>query len=177
MFKSRMFIFSSQFFLVFKKLIFHMQGETLQNGRSWPGRKICTFSIFVLCTALLILNPIIYYLNPSIKKKKNNLLKRSLCVYVNNTKKVSTLEKDKKKKSLWRKRASILMMPWLLQQMTSEKSVPQPSVLVALPFKLGVSLTEINVVFSALSIYLSSGCIDWKLNNEIVKKKLKKMAC
>lgn len=44
-------------------------------------------------------------------------------------------------------------MPWLLQQMTSEKSVPQPSVLVALPFKLGVSLTEINVVFSAL--YLS----------------------
>lgn len=69
------------------------------------------------------------------------------------------------------------MMPWLLQQMTSEKSVPQPSVLVALPFKLGVSLTEINVVFSALSIYLSSGCIDWKLNNEIVKKKLKKMAC
>jgi hypothetical protein len=30
---------------------------------------------------------------------------------------------------------------------------PKPSVLVALPFKLGVSLTEINVVFSAL--YLS----------------------
>lgn len=74
--------------------IFRMHGETLQNGQSWPGRKICTFSIFVLCTALLILNPIIYYLNPSIK----NLLKRSLCVYVNNTKKVSTLEKDKKKK-------------------------------------------------------------------------------
>lgn len=146
------FLISVFFFL----LIFHMHGQTLQNGQSWPGRKICTFSIFVLCTALLILNPIIYYLNPSIK----NLLKRSLCVYVNNTKKVSTLEKDKKKKkSLWRKRASILM-PWLLQQMTSEKSVPQPSVLVALPFKLGVSLTEINVVFSALSIYLSSGCID-----------------
>lgn len=35
----------------------------------WPGRKICTFSIFVLCTALLILNPIIYYLNPLRKKK------------------------------------------------------------------------------------------------------------
>lgn len=51
---------------------------------------------------------------------------------------------------------------------------PQPSVLVALPFKLGVSLTEISVVFSALSIYLSSGCIDWKLNNGIVKKKKKK---
>ena len=146
-----------------------MHGETLQNGQSWPGRKICTFSIFVLCTALLILNPIIYYLNPSIKK---NLLKRSLCVYVNNTKKGINSWKRQKKKSLWRKRASILM-PWLLQQMTSEKSVPQPSVLVALPFKLGVSLTEINVVFSALSIYLSSGCIDWKLNNEIVKK----MAC
>lgn len=65
-----------------------------RTGQSWPGRKTCTFSIFVLCTALLILNPIIYYLNPSIKK---DLLKRSLCVYVNNTKKVSTLEKDKKK--------------------------------------------------------------------------------
>lgn len=46
----------------------------------------------------------------------------------------------------------------------------KPSVLVALPFKLGVSLTEISVVFSPLSIYLSSGCIDWKLNNGIVKK-------
>lgn len=100
-------------------LVLHMHGETLQNGQSWPGRKICTFSIFVLCTALLILNPIIYYLNPSMKK---NLLKRSLCVYVNNTKKVSTLEKDKKK-SLWRKRASVLM-PWWLQQMTSEEFCP-----------------------------------------------------
>lgn len=35
---------------------------------------------------------------------------------------VSTLEKDKKKKFV-AKRASILM-PWLLQQMTSEQSVP-----------------------------------------------------
>lgn len=156
MFKSwNMFIFSSQFLF---SLFFRMHGETLQNGQSWPGRKICTFSIFVLCTALLILNPIIYYLNPSIKK---DLLERSLCVYVNNTKKGINSWK-RQKKSLWRKRASILM-PWLLQQMTSEKSVPQPSVLVALPFKLGVSLTEINVVFSALSIYLSSGCIDWKI--------------
>lgn len=52
-------------------LIFHMHGETLQKGHSWPGRKTCTFSIFVLCTALLILNPIIYYLNPSIKISLN----------------------------------------------------------------------------------------------------------
>lgn len=74
----------------------------VKHGQSWPGRKICTFSIFVLCTALLILNPIIYYLNPSIKKKKNSP-KRSRCVYVNNTKKVSTLEKDKKKKFVAKK--------------------------------------------------------------------------
>lgn len=87
-------LFSHLSFNFFFLMIFHTHGETLQNGQSWPGRKICTFSIFVLCTALLILNPIIYYLNPSMKK---NLLKRSLCVYVNNTKKVSTLEKDKKK--------------------------------------------------------------------------------
>lgn len=73
----------------------------MQNGQSWPGRKTCTFSIFVLCTALLILNPIIYYLNPSIKRKKN-LLKRSLCVYVNNTKWYQLLKKTKKK-SLWQK--------------------------------------------------------------------------
>lgn len=61
----------SLFRLNFILLIFHMHGETLQKGQSWPGRKTCTFSIFVLCTALLILNPIIYYLNPSIKKKKS----------------------------------------------------------------------------------------------------------
>ena len=86
--------FSSQFFFFFSFFVFHMHGETLQNGQSWPGRKICTFSIFVLCTALLILNPIIYYLNPSIK----DLLKRSLCVYVNNTKKVINSWKRQKKK-------------------------------------------------------------------------------
>lgn len=84
------------FFFPFLFWIFHMHGETLQNGQSWPGRKICTFSIFVLCTALLILNPIIYYLNPSIK----DLLKRSLCVYVNNTKKVINSWKRQKKKKV-----------------------------------------------------------------------------
>lgn len=107
-----------------------------------------------------------------IYKKKKNLLKRSLCVYVNNTKKVLTLEKDKKKKKFVAKK-SIHSDAMVTPADDFRKSVPQPSVLVALPFKLGVSLTEINVVFSALSIYLSSGCIDWKLNNEIVKK----MAC
>lgn len=68
-------VFEHIYFLisVFPLLIFHMHGETLQNGPSWPGRKICTFSIFVLCTALLILNPIIYYLNPSIKKISLNV--------------------------------------------------------------------------------------------------------
>lgn len=71
----------------------------VKHGQSWPGRKICTFSIFVLCTALLILNPIIYYLNPSIKEKKKKSPKRSRCVYVNNTKKkrYQLLKKTKKK--------------------------------------------------------------------------------
>lgn len=64
-----LFLHLSVFFFPCFLLIFHMQGDTLQNGQSWPGRKICTFSIFVLCTALLILNPTIYYLNPSIKRK------------------------------------------------------------------------------------------------------------
>lgn len=67
-------IFSSPlFFSLNLSYIFCMHGETLQKGQSWPGRKICTFSIFVLCTALLILNPIIYYLNPSIKKDLLNV--------------------------------------------------------------------------------------------------------
>lgn len=84
-------------------------------------------------------------------------------MYVNNTKKVSTLENDKKKKKGvcgGKKRASILMPLVTPTDDFQNNSVPQPSVLVALPFKLGVSLTKINVVFSALSIYLSSGCID-----------------
>lgn len=71
---------------------------------------------------------------------------------------VSTLEKTKKKKFVAKK--SIRSDAMLLQQMTSEKICPPPSVLVALPFKLGVSLTEINVVFSALSIYLSISRLD-----------------
>jgi len=78
----------SSFILTF---IFLMHGETLQNGRGWPGRKICTFYIFVLCTALLILNPIIYYLNPSVRIS----FKRSLCVYVNNTQKKKKKEQKK----------------------------------------------------------------------------------
>lgn len=111
------------------------------------------------------------------KKEQKNILKRSLCVYVNNTKKLSTLEKDKKKKKQkFVAKKSICpdamghSSRWLQKNLS-----PQPSVLVGLPFKLGVSLTEINVVFSALSIYLSSGCIDWKLNNEIVQNKKKKI--
>lgn len=119
---------------------------------------LALLSIFVLCTALLILDPIIYYLNPS--TETGNLHKHSLYVYVNNTRRYQPLEKTKKKVCDEKKKRASIPMPWLLQQMISEKSVPQPSVLVALPVKLGVSSTEINIVFSALSIYLSSGCID-----------------
>lgn len=65
---SDVYFFISVFLLL---LLFHIPGETLRPP--WPGRKICTFSIFVLCTALLILNPIIYYLNPSIKEISLNV--------------------------------------------------------------------------------------------------------
>lgn len=43
---------------VFISVVFfsHVHGEMLQNGRSWPRRRICTLS--VLCTALLIQDPI-----------------------------------------------------------------------------------------------------------------------
>lgn len=92
-------------------------------------------------------------------------------MYVNNTKRYQ-LSKKTKKKSLWQKEHPFWCHGYSSRWLQNNLS-PQPSVLVALPFKLGVSLTEINVVFSALSIYLSSGCIDWKLNNEIVKKKEK----
>lgn len=112
-FSHKSFAFFFFFFFLFP-LSFHTHGEPFcRMAKSWPGRKTCTFSIFVLCTALLILNPIIYYLNPSMEKKKKKLLQRSLCVYVNNTKKrYQLLKKTKKKKSLWRKRASVLM-PWV----------------------------------------------------------------
>lgn len=42
-----------------------------------------------------------------IYKKKKNLLKRSLCVYVNNTKRYQTLEKEKKKKKKFVAKKSI----------------------------------------------------------------------
>lgn len=67
-----------------------------------------------------------------------NLLKRSLCVYVNNTKKVSTLKRQKKKFVAKKSIHSGAMN-------TPEddfRKMSQTSVIVALPFKLGVSLQK-----------------------------------
>lgn len=111
--------------------------------------------IFVLCTALLILNPIIYYLNPSMKRNSS-----SHCVYVNNTKRLSIINGKRQKKNI--KFVGKEHPSWChgeLQQTTLKKISPRPFC------SCGSSLEchkQINVVFSALSIYLSSGCIDWK---------------
>lgn len=132
----------------------------LRGDRRCPGiGRFALSLIFVLCTALLILNPIIYYLNPSLKRNSS-----SRCVYVNNTKRLSNIngkrQKTTKKKSI--KFVGKEHPSWChgeLQQTTLKKISPRPFC------SCGSSLEchkQINVVFSALSIYLSSGCIDWK---------------
>lgn len=78
-------------------LCFSLNSKYIRNGRvakTGQSREDLHF-LFVLCTALLIRSPIIYYLNPSISNK----LKHSLCVYVNNTEKVWTLWEGEKKKN------------------------------------------------------------------------------
>lgn len=52
-----------------------------QPGEGRASRELCTFYTFVLCTALLILHPIMILLEPICKK----LLRKFICVYVNNT--------------------------------------------------------------------------------------------
>lgn len=51
-----------------------------QPGEGRASRELCTFYTFVLCTALLILHPIMLVLEPICKK----LLQKCICVYVNN---------------------------------------------------------------------------------------------
>lgn len=51
-----------------------------QPGEGRASRELCTFYTFVLCTALLILHPIMLVLEPICKK----LLQKFICVYVNN---------------------------------------------------------------------------------------------
>lgn len=51
-----------------------------QPGEGRASRELCTFYTFVLCTALLILHPIMLLLEPICKK----LLQKFICVYVNN---------------------------------------------------------------------------------------------
>lgn len=64
--------------LIFYQFYFPYAGSNhCRMAGAGPGRKICTFSIFVLCTALLILNPTRYYLNPSIKESLQTF---TLCV-------------------------------------------------------------------------------------------------
>lgn len=52
-----------------------------QPGEGRASRELCTFYTFVLCTALLILHPIMLLLEPICKE----LLQKFICVYVNNT--------------------------------------------------------------------------------------------
>lgn len=52
-----------------------------QPGEGRASRELCTFYTFVLCTALLILHPIMLLLEPICKK----LLQKFICVYVNNS--------------------------------------------------------------------------------------------
>lgn len=52
-----------------------------QPGEGRASRELCTFYTFVLCTALLILHPIMLLLEPICKK----LLQNFICVCVNNT--------------------------------------------------------------------------------------------
>lgn len=51
-----------------------------QPGEGRASRELCTFYTFVLCTALLILHPIMLLLEPICKK----LLQKFISVYVNN---------------------------------------------------------------------------------------------
>lgn len=71
--------------------------------------------------------------------KKKNLFQRSLCVYVNNTKGINSKnDKKKRKKSI---HSDAMVTP----ADDFRRILPpaaQPSVLVALPSKLGVSLPE-----------------------------------
>lgn len=69
------------YFSSFLKMICMVRQRRGQPGEGRASRELCTFYIFVLCTALLILHPIMLLLEPICKK----LLQIFICVYVNNT--------------------------------------------------------------------------------------------
>lgn len=95
--------------------ISHLCFSVLSLGVAWPeaglvSERFALSLIFVLCTALLILNPIIYYLNPSAKRNPS-----SRCVYVNNTKRLSIIngKRQKKKKiKVCGEKSIRALMPW-----------------------------------------------------------------
>lgn len=149
---NRVLFFFSFFFSSFFKKLFSILNlisicmGSFAEGQWRPGRKNCTFSIFVLCTALLILYPIMYYLKASVRI----LLQRSCCVYVNNTNWWDGMGREgwggggawglafkkKKKKNVAKK-----THPYWCHEIFSRRFfvfVPFIS-FVALPFKTGVS--------------------------------------
>lgn len=71
------------YFSSFLKMICMVRQQRGQPGEGRASRELCTFYTFVLCTALLILHPIMLLLEPICKK----LLQKFICVCVNNTKK------------------------------------------------------------------------------------------
>lgn len=101
-----------------------------------------------------------------------NLLKRSLCVYVNNTKKKGTDSWKRQKKSLWQKKEH---PPWChgYSSRRLQKNLSPPTIC---PRGFAIQAWSVinrnkRCVLCSLYLSLSSGCIDWKLNNEIVKRK------
>lgn len=68
------------YFSSFLKMICMVRQWQGQPGEGRASRELCTFYTFVLCTALLILHPIMLLLEPICKK----LLQKFICVYVNN---------------------------------------------------------------------------------------------
>lgn len=78
------------YFSSFLKMICMVRQRRGQPGEGRASRELCTFYTFVLCTALLILHPIMLLLEPICKK----LLQKFIYVYVNNT-----IYKQERKKS------------------------------------------------------------------------------
>lgn len=69
------------YFSSFLKMICMVRQRWGQPGEGRASRELCTFYTFVLCTALLILHPIMLLLEPICKKPLQKLIR----VYVNNS--------------------------------------------------------------------------------------------
>lgn len=158
-----------------------------QPGEGRASRELCTFYTFVLCTALLILHPMMLLLEPICKKP----LQKLICVSVNNS-----VEKQEGEKfcsnvqmffpflfilgfalffnpSIWFSTylsplwgfVSVGFMGALILQQRSEGCRSILSIrYVALPSKLGVSKKKKDNNSCVLCSHF--GCIDWKIKKK-----------